>query len=220
MTVSPGIKANTFQRLSPFARIVFSLLFAVVTYCLLPHSSNTYFNALILWDLFAFCYLLLCWIVLCTLPISLIQHRASKEDGSKLYVLAMVILSSLTSLIAVLLMIIHNDNGINKILALSITLIGMAFSWSIVHTIFTFHYAHLHYEKPSSGLLFPGDEKRHDYLDFAYFSFVIGCTFQVSDVAILSKKIRRLALFHGLLAFLLNTFVVALSINIIAGLLK
>ncbi len=73
--------------------------------------------------------------------------------------------------------------------------------------------------KDAYGLEFPGNAKPN-YLDFAYFSFVIGCTFQVSDVEISSPKIRRVVLFHGLLSFGLNTFVVALTINLIAGLAK
>ena len=66
-------------------------------------------------------------------------------------------------------------------------------------------------------LIFPGKAKPN-YLDFAYFSFVIGMTFQVSDVQIASQRIRKLSLFHALLSFTLNTFVVALTINLIAGL--
>jgi uncharacterized membrane protein len=44
-------------------------------------------------------------------------------------------------------------------------------------------------------------------------------TFQVSDVEITSRRIRRLALFHALIAFAFNTAIVALSINIVAGLI-
>ncbi len=93
----------------------------------------------------------------------------------------------------------------------------------MVHTMFTFHYAHIYYDDDENnaahhagGLEFP--KEKPDYLDFAYFSFVIGMTFQVSDVEISARLIRRVALLHGLLAFLLNTFVVALTINLIAGL--
>ena len=92
-----------------------------------------------------------------------------------------------------------------------------------MHTIFTFHYAHLYYFKnmddttEGKPLDFPGKTKP-DYLDFAYFSFVIGMTFQVSDIEIPSRTIRRTVLAHSLLSFALNTFVVALTINLIAGL--
>ncbi|RYE04283.1 MAG: DUF1345 domain-containing protein, partial [Sphingobacteriaceae bacterium] len=43
-------------------------------------------------------------------------------------------------------------------------------------------------------------------------------TFQVSDVEISSRKIRRLAWGHSVLSFVFNTVIVALSINIISGL--
>lgn len=216
----PG-KGNFFQRLSPLLKLLISVAFAIVVYLAIPCSSNKYFNALIVWDLFSFCYLLLCWIVFFTMPIRLIRHNASKEDGSKVYVFAMIILSSFAGMVAVLLLIKEDIQTIYKPLLLIVVLLGMIFSWAIVHTVFTFHYGHLFYSgKYEGGLEFPGDEKEPDYLDFAYFSFVIGCTFQVSDVEISLRKIRRLALFHGLLAFMLNTFVVALSINIISGLLK
>jgi uncharacterized membrane protein len=107
-------------------------------------------------------------------------------------------------------------------LAVVIAVMGMIVSWALVHTIFTFHYANMYYfkqrnDKSDDPLAFPGNAKPN-YLDFAYFSFVIGMTFQVSDVEIASQRIRRMVLFHGLLSFTLNTFVVALTINLIAGL--
>jgi len=89
-----------------------------------------------------------------------------------------------------------------------------------VHTLYVFHYAHLYYGgQQVGGLDFPGNGEP-DYVDFAYFSIVMGCTFQVSDVEISAKKIRHVAMFHGLLSFALNTFVVALTINIVAGLIN
>ena len=113
-----------------------------------------------------------------------------------------------------------------QIIYIPVAISGMLFSWAMVHTIFCFHYANLYYgndttdpTKHAEGLEFP-KEKKPDYLDFAYFSFVIGMTFQVSDVDITSRSIRRLALLHGLLSFTLNTFVVALTINLIAGLMN
>ncbi|MBV8900598.1 MAG: DUF1345 domain-containing protein, partial [Verrucomicrobia bacterium] len=72
--------------------------------------------------------------------------------------------------------------------------------------------------EPGDGLEFP-NTKRPDFLDFTYFSFVIGMTFQVSDVQITSPAIRRLALVHGLLSFMFNTVILALAINLASGLL-
>lgn len=96
-------------------------------------------------------------------------------------------------------------------------------SWLLVHTIFASHYARDYYKTGKSlsqwkkdGLDFPSDNEP-DYWDFLYFSFVIGMTSQTSDVEVTSREIRRLALLHGVLAFFFNTTIVAMTINIIAG---
>jgi uncharacterized membrane protein len=97
-------------------------------------------------------------------------------------------------------------------------------SWLMTHTSFAFRYAHEYYETDPAGkgivggLEFPG-EKRPDYLDFMYFALVLGMTFQVSDVQITSRNFRRLASVHGLLSFLFNTIILALTVNIAASLL-
>jgi uncharacterized membrane protein len=89
--------------------------------------------------------------------------------------------------------------------------------------VFAFHYARRYYDPArqegteSAGLVFPG-KREPDYLDFAYYSFVVGMTSQVSDVVVTSRRMRRLTLVHGFLAFVFNIAVLALSINILASL--
>jgi uncharacterized membrane protein len=108
-----------------------------------------------------------------------------------------------------------------------VAIAGMFLSWFLVHTTFSMRYAHLYYgddnkkhiDKKGAGLEFPGNDE-HDFIDFAYFSFVLGMTFQVSDVEISDRKIRRLSLLHSLIAFIFNTVIVALTINALAGLSK
>jgi uncharacterized membrane protein len=96
--------------------------------------------------------------------------------------------------------------------------------WFLIHMTFLFRYAHLYYRDrdrdPGSdrGLTFPGGEPPNDF-DFAYFAFVIGMTFQVSDVQITSRNIRRLVLAHGLVSFGYSTAILALVVNIVSGLL-
>lgn len=61
----------------------------------------------------------------------------------------------------------------------------------------------------------PVSERRlPDYWDFVYFSFVSGMMTQVSDVAIASKTIRRTATAHGIVWFVFNTALLALTVNI------
>ena len=87
----------------------------------------------------------------------------------------------------------------------------------MIHTIFALHYAHEFYDETSGGLAFPGTDGEPDYWDFAYFSFVIGMTSQVSDVAITCKPIRRIATAHGVLSFVFNVGVLAVTINLAAS---
>ena len=107
-----------------------------------------------------------------------------------------------------------------RVVLVAVTLL---LSWLVTHVTFAFRYAHEFYATDlggpdvDRGLEFPG-EKEPDYLDFMYFALVLGMTFQVSDVQITSRKLRRVALLHGFLAFLFNTVIIAFTVNIAAGL--
>jgi uncharacterized membrane protein len=220
---------NLLVTMLPIHRLLISLglsgLVFLLTRNILLHPLV---RAILHWDVFAFFYVSLCWIVVFkNVSYEEMRRKASLEDGSRLFVYTIIVLSSLASMLTVLLLITSNSAiSTSQDVYVPVAVAGMLFAWIIVHTSFGFHYAHLYYDNDeedpkqhAGGLDFP-DEKRPDYLDFAYFSFVIGMTFQVSDVEISSRKIRRSALVHGLLSFVLNTFVVALTINLIAGLKK
>lgn len=151
------------------------------------------------------------------------QQTYRLEDSSRFLILAFVVVSAFASLFAVVLLVksvkdLSADALSGHIL---ISALAVVCSWFLVHTVFIFRYAHIYYgnaKKPAGGLDFPGDDTP-DYLDFAYFSFVIGMTSQVSDVQITSSVMRRLALVHGILSFVFNAIIIALSINTISGLI-
>jgi uncharacterized membrane protein len=90
-------------------------------------------------------------------------------------------------------------------------------SWAFIHTIFALHYAHEFYDVTAGGLAFPQGSADPDYWDFVYFSFVIGMTSQVSDVAVTSKELRRIVTAHGMLSFVFNAALLALTVNLAAG---
>jgi len=209
---------NIFQELNPIHRSLIGLGTAVLTFFLLPHGFTILIKLLLSWVSFAIVYIICCWMVVVSASVDQIKHIAYKEDGSKIFVFSMILLACIASFCAVFFIVVSQKE--KDMILLVATMAGMLISWFLVHTVFLFHYARLYYKDIQSKkpLDFPGDEDP-DYLDFAYFSFVMGCTFQVSDVAITDKRLRRFALFHGLLSFSLNTFVIALSINIISGLI-
>ncbi len=177
------------------------------------------------WDIFCCCLLIFYWISFFTTPQPHIPKQAAEDDPSRVVIFVIMLVSSAAGMLAVILLLtVKKEIGAEKSVYVPLALLGMIFSWLTVHTLFTARYAHLYYGRKKGdalsykgGLDFPGDSKP-DFLDFAYFSFVLGMTFQVSDVQISSKKLRRLALLHGLISFAYNTVIVALTINIIAGL--
>ena len=223
--MSVKTKENIFLSMGPLHRVVISVLLSAIVFFFIRKSVlNVMMISMMLWDVFALSYIVLSWIVFFISPISHITRLAQKDDGSRVFVFIVVVISSFVSMLTVLLLIISKENtGTSTAMYLPVIIGGILLSWILVHTTFCFHYAHLYYnvddlDKPKKGGLEFPLEQHPDYLDFAYFSFVVGMTFQVSDVEISSRVIRRVALVHGLLSFILNTFVVALTINLIAGL--
>ena len=227
-TLNKQDQKNPFLRLLPFQRFLISVILAVVAYLLLlTIPVEVIIRIMIAWSVFALSYIITSCIVFFTHSSMDIRKHSKQEDGSRIFVFLLVVIASFASLFTVLLLMLsQNTKDTPEAIFIPVAVSCMLFSWLMVHTIFTFHYAHLYYgddandsSKHAEGLEFPG-EKKPDYIDFAYFSFVIGMTFQVSDTNVTSRSIRRLVLLHGLLSFGLNTFVVALTINIIAGLMK
>jgi uncharacterized membrane protein len=219
---------NFLLRMHPGHRVLVSLGVALLSSIFITRTKiDPILKVMYLWNVFSLTLLILYWVVVLTRSVEKIREFSRIEDGSLLYVFLVILISSFASMFTVLLLFIEKDIGsIHIVLYILAAIPSMLFSWAIIHTAFAFHYAHMYYDdsetdpkKHAEGLDFPG-EKKPDYRDFAYFSFVIGMTFQVSDVEITSRKIRRTALIHGLISFALNTFLVALTINLIAGFKK
>ena len=224
MTISADKKKNNkLLYIRPMQRVLISLFVSLMLFLIIYRMELAPLLLIsILWVAFALTFISTSAIVFFTMPVSEISKIANEEDGSRLFVLIIILVSSFASMFTVLLLVISDEMPAHKTLSVIMSVVGMIVSWTLVHTLFTFHYANMYYFKQDDNksinepLQFPGKMKPN-YLDFAYFSFVIGMTFQVSDVEINSPKIRKTALAHGLLAFAFNTFVVALTINLIAG---
>lgn len=126
-------------------------------------------------------------------------------------VLTMVVLAALNSEL-------HAAKG-GGALELGVGALSVVLSWLFLNTMFAVHYAHGFYGdlgEQHAGLEFP-DTPQPDYWDFAYFAIVIGMTFQVSDVQITSRYLRRVALLHSVIAFFFNVFIIAITVNIVAA---
>lgn len=209
-------------------RFLISIVVAIVTFFLSNGHLKFAYQIILTWNAFAWSLIVLIWMRIVFVDVRTSIQFAKLQDAGRTVIFVFVLFSTLTSLFAVALLIgsakgLKGEALSGHLLLAAGTVVS---SWILTHTVFTMHYAHAYYcdrgddndGYEGSGLEFPG-EKSPDFLDFAYFSFVIGMTFQVSDVGISSRKIRRLALVHGLLSFLFNTLILALSINLVSGLI-
>jgi len=156
-----------------------------------------------------------------------IRAKAATQDEGQGFILGLVIAASAASLWAtgMELSLARSAHDLEKAARVALAVGTLAASWFMMQLVFALHYAHEYYapddeaggEAVAEGLKFPGDEDP-DYWDFLHFSVVIGVACQTADIAFTGKALRRIGTVHGLVAFAFNTVVVALTINLLAGL--
>ena len=216
------------ERFDASRRALISLVLGVVVYFATSTLREPLFRAIIAWNVFAFTSNVLAWLRIIFSDAKTAVLTAKLQDSHRFVVFAFSLLGICASLVAVAVLLGtakgQSTTRISERVGLAaVTVVG---SWFLTNTIFALHYAHAFYRepdpddncKPGAGLNFPETEEP-EYMDFAYFAFVIGMTFQVSDVAITAARIRRLVLVHGILSFGFTTVILALAINIGSGLI-
>jgi uncharacterized membrane protein len=197
-------------------RLFLAVLLGFAVVVLLPADWRAATRSLVAWDVALTLYLALAFRLMMSCDSNRIRRRAALQDEGRFTILALVVASAMASLIAILAEL----GGANRQPAhLALAVFTILLSWAFTHTIFAIHYAHEYYSEKApkgGGLNFPGDETP-DYWDFVYFSFVVGMTSQVSDVAVTSRPLRRLVAAHGAVSFIFNATLLALTVNIAAS---
>lgn len=149
-------------------------------------------------------------------------RAATAQDDTRAEAGALLVASSLMSLGGVVFGLVRAARltGWGEVALTSLSIVVVALSWTVVHTVFMLRYAHEYYSDAGRGGIDFCDGQCPDYLDFAYFAFTVGMTFQVSDTQIKSRTIRRTVLRQALLSYVFGTVIVAVTINVVAGLLS
>lgn len=192
---------------------------------LVPGRLGVTGQTVIGWDVGALVYLATNLTIAVRATPAAMRRRAAEEDPAAWAFLALMAGAAFFSMFAIFGIVHNGKNAPGGLSALSAALAAttILLSWLFAHTAFAVHYAHSYVvdlaAKREPGVIFPGKSAAIDYWDFLYFSFVIGMTCQVSDVQVATRPWRRLVLIHGIVSFLFNTIVLALSINLAAGLL-
>jgi uncharacterized membrane protein len=197
-----------------------------VALAFIPNNLRVSTRALFAWDsgVAVFCISML--MVMAKADDRNMRVRACVQDEGQHFILGLVMVAAVVSIGAIAreLSLAKADKDTIKLLRVGLAFFTVVASWFLVQLVFALHYAHEYYSplpgkkgQISKGLVFPDDDTP-DYWDFLYFAVVIGVASQTADVSFKTKSLRRVGTVHGVIAFTFNTVVLALTINLLAGL--
>ena len=197
-------------------RLAVSIAVAIGADILLRQFVSAPLAGVLAWDAGVLCFLFLTYRVIADHSIDSMRRRAAALDTRTMVIMVLVIAAACFSLYGISRNLdVLPGHPVLRVVLTGLTVVG---SWSLIHTVFAIHYAHIYYSPPEGGLIFPGGGDP-TYLDFLYFSYVVGMTSQVSDVQVAETGLRRLTLIHGVLSFFFNTIILVLAVGLGAGLL-
>lgn len=227
----PALLRRIFGRFASRPRLLASAAAGLAAFVLLSifgASLQASLRAVIAWDLACMVFIALVLTMMKHDEAEDIRRVVAQQDEGQGLIVLMVLVAAGASLAAVglELSLAKDDHGLFKTLRVATAGLTVALSWFTVQLIFALHYAHEYYAPDKStpeegdivgGLEFPGQDQP-DYWDFLHFSVVIGVANQTADIAFKSRKLRHIGTVHGIVAFTFNTVVLALTINLLAGL--
>jgi uncharacterized membrane protein len=211
----------------PWLRLASAIVLGVAADAVIPSGHPPVIRAILGWDFGVFVLIAWLMVMMARSNEDHMRRRAARQDLGRWAILLAIIAGALFSMLALAYIqkTMKGAPGGEPVIYLAVIVVTIILSWSLVHTVFTLHYAHGYYgpaadeDDPDGlvgGLEFPSEPKP-DYWDFMYFSYVVGMTCQVSDVQVSGRGLRRLALIHGVVTFFFNTIILALTINIVAS---
>jgi uncharacterized membrane protein len=221
-----GLVATVQGAVTGRKRLFIAAALGAVIFFSLPSTLTPPTRAIIAWDAFVTIFLSLIFhLFTVQSPEHMPADAIAQEEGE--WTIFWITIGAVTASFAAIIYEFSSSKELApSVRGLHVGLVAFTLfaSWLMTHVVFALRYAHEFYETApgrqgmAGGLQFPDDDDP-DYWDFAYFALVLGMTFQVSDVQITARTLRRLATIHGLLGFLFNTVVIALTVNIAASLL-
>ncbi len=214
-------------RLSRFVqgrwRLLLSTVLCILLVIFLPEGYRPVSRLLMGWDAGVALYLILVLAMIVNSDAGRVRRQSALEDEGRIAIPILTVTAALASLAAIVFWL-RTSRGSEaaepRILAL--LFLTILLSWAFIHIMFALHYAHEYYAKhrgEGGGLRFPGNTEPN-YWDFLYFAFAIGTATQVSDVEVTSRTIRRTVTVHGMVAFVFNVTLIALTVSIAGDAIK
>ncbi len=224
-------RLNLLRQIRARPRIFIAALVALIAASFAPSALGELYvtRALVGWNTGADLYVLLATLMMMSSTSSNMRRRAELQDEGAMVILSLASIAAVASLmaIAVELTVVKDIHGLARTLHIALAGMTVVSSWAFIQVMFALHYAHQYYVAKArgepGGLAFPGSEESGSeepgYADFFYFAAIIGTSGQTADVALVTTAMRRTGTLHCILAYLFNTVVLALLINICASLL-
>jgi uncharacterized membrane protein len=220
-------RARLWPALRARPRLLGCVLFGIAAYAVgeavLPLQNAAV--VLLAWNAASLLYLLLAWHLMRRVPVDVIRGRSVGQHEGRMTILFLVVVGATAVLLAVGTQLGHVKTlqGGARGAHLALALLTIVTSWLFTQVLFALHYAHdfymaRHSERPDP-LDFPGTDDP-DYGDFFYFACIIGTSAQTADVSFTDSGMRRIGTLHCVLSFFFNATLLALSINVAAGLLQ
>ena len=211
-------------------RLTIALVLGIGSAFPLPGGLSPVTRLLLAWNVSVWSYVaMMAWLMLRASP-ARVRSIAEREDPSAPVVLALMSLTAIASLAAIVIELasIKDQPAGTRWFHYSLTGSTLLGSWLALNAMFSGHYAHLYYNSPAGkrALRFPdgGDDSRDgatpNYWDFLYFSFTIAVAAQTSDVSVMTRGMRKAVLAQSVLSFLFNAAIIGMSINVAAGLVS
>jgi uncharacterized membrane protein len=176
------------------------------------------------WDAAALTFLMTVWPIVVRADGSDVERFATREDETRGSATVLLVGASVASLLGVgfALRLAGQHGGSPRVLLIGVAVLTVMLSWTVINTVYTLRYAHLHFGSTAAGIGF-GDsagQERPNYRDFAYVAFTIGMTYQVSDTTVRDPRIRRTVLSHAVLSYVFGVVIVGGAVNLVAGLVR
>ncbi len=173
------------------------------------------------WIVTATFYLVWTWALIGPMDSEATEEHATRhgdDDSTPRMAELVVVAASLASLAGVGYLLVAESTEGRDVASAVVGILSVVASWVAVHTAFTLRYARLYF--PDRSIDFHQSDIAPTYADFAYLAFTVGMTYQVSDTDMTGYQVRRTVLFQALVSFLLGAVILAMTINLVAGLLN
>lgn len=218
---APGVRLPMKAHLEPVLGMSIGAVAGVLVALIIPAGQGWHVRLGVALDIALICALAHPWLIIFTSTPEQSRQRAAVDFPGRTTLSLIKLIVSVAGLGAAVWLLTASGRDApagETTLVLGLGLGAVAMAWLYLHASYTLRYAHMYYYEggDAGGLQFPGDRSPDD-MDFAYFAFTIGMTFQTSDTGVTTRTMRRAVLGHALLSFVFNTTIIALTVSLIAG---